>query len=143
MKYPFAVLWLAAALGGAPAEYPAVMAEPNLEKRSELALAEAETAITAAKQAYDQQKADEFRTRLVDVEQLAELSYKSLQDTGKRARRSPKYFKRAELRLRTIMRRLTGLGGEVSVDDRPLVESALARVNGVHEQLLHDIMTKK
>ena len=110
MKYVLTILLAAAALRAAP-EYPAVLAEPNLEKRSELALVEAESAITAAKHAYDTQKAEDFRTRLSDVEQLAELSYKSLQDTGKRARRSPKYFKRAELKLRNILRRLACLSG--------------------------------
>ena len=142
MKYLCAVAMCSGVLAVA-AEFPSVMAESNLEKRSELALAEAESAIASAKQAYDQQKTDDFRARVADVEQLAELSYKSLQDTGKRARRSPKYFKRAEMRLRTILRRLAGLSADVSVDDRPLVESARARVNGVHEQLLHDIMTNK
>ena len=140
MKYIFAVLVLAFAAGATP-ENPAVMAESNLEKRSELALQEADTAITAARQAYEAQEREAFRARVSDVEQLAELSYKSLQDTGKRARRSPKYFKRAELKLRGILRRLAGLSAEVSADDRPLVEAARSRINGVHEQLLHDIMT--
>jgi hypothetical protein len=123
--------------------FPTVMAEDNLEKRSELALKEADKAITAAKVAYEAQNAGDFRARLSDVEELVQLSYKSLEDTGKRARRSPKYFKRAELRIRALMRRLESLGNDVSFEDRPAVEAIRKELNTVHETVLHDIMSKK
>jgi hypothetical protein len=125
------------------AEFTAVMAEPNLEKRSALALKEADNSITAAKKAYDEKNPDEFRDRIQDVQELVNLSYKSLQDTGKRARKSPKHFKRAELAIRTMIRRLESLSNEVSVDDRDVVTSAKNALNDVHETVLHDIMTKK
>jgi hypothetical protein len=127
----------------AAGNFPAVMAESNLEKRSELALREADKAITAAKTAYESQNVTDFKARVSDVEALVQLSYKSLQDTGKRARRSPKYFKRAEMGIRALLRRLVSLENDISVDDKPIVEAARKELSSVHETVLEDIMTKK
>ena len=124
-------------------EFPAVMAEPNLEKRSDLALLEADRAITGAKKAYEERKMQDFKLRVADVEELVQLSYKSLQDTGKRARKNPKYFKRAEMSVRALMRRMDTLAGEVAHQDRDFVTDAHQRLNEVHDNILHDIMTKK
>jgi hypothetical protein len=126
-----------------PAEFPTVMAEENLEKRSALALKEADGAITAAKKAYDERSSADFRSRLADVRELVNLSYKSLNDTGKRARKSPKHFKRAELAIRGLVRRLETLASEVSVDDRDPVTATIKALNDVHGNIVHDIMTKK
>jgi hypothetical protein len=131
---------IAAATAG---DFPTVMAEPNLEKRSELALKEADAAITAAKAAYEGGDIAGFKGKTGDVVDLVQLSYKSLQDTGKRARRSPKHFKRAEHRIRALMRRLDTFAVEVSVDDREPVLSARKELNEVHETVLLDIMSKK
>jgi predicted component of type VI protein secretion system len=122
---------------------PAVMAERNLEKRSELALQVADESITAASKAYADESAPKFEQYIQSVEELTQLSLKSLHDTGKQARKSPKYFKRAELKLRSLLRRLSTLSNEVSVDDRPRVEATRKVVSEIHEQLLHEIMSKK
>jgi hypothetical protein len=139
--------WLCCSLLGlatvAGEEYPAVMAESNLEKRSELALLEADRAVSAAKKAYDEKNTQDFKVRVADVEELVELSYQSLQDTGKRARKSPKFFKRAELAIRALLRRLDSLANEVSAQDRDIVTAAHKNVNQIHDNVLHDIMTKK
>ena len=83
-----------------------VMAEQDLQKRSDLALQEADEEISAAAKAYSVAGAnEEFEKHLVSAGELAQLSLKSLQDSGKRARKQPKYFKRAELKLRGLMRR--------------------------------------
>ena len=124
-------------------EYPAVMAEPNLEKRSALALKQADEMIEAAGKAYDQNNLAEFRTALKATTELVDLSYKSLVDTGKRARKDPKHWKRAELSIRTMMRKLDSLAVAVSVDERDIVTSARNHLSDVHDQVLHDVMTKK
>ena len=124
-------------------DFPAVMAEPNLEKRSEIALQEADRAITAAKKAYEEKNLQDFKARVTDVEGLVQLSYKSLQDTGKRARSKPKFFKRAELTIRALIRRLDTLATDVALDDRDVVAQAHKRLNEVHDNVLHDVMTKK
>jgi hypothetical protein len=143
MKLLFSFLLLGTLVSAQAGDFPIVMAEQNLEKRSELAVREADKAVTAAKSAYDSQKTDKFKTSLSEVVELVQLSYKSLQDTGKRARKSPKYFKRAEHGIRAIMRRLDSLANEVSIDDRAVVESAHKELSQVHETVLHDIMSKK
>jgi hypothetical protein len=143
MKLLISMLLLGGFACTAEDDFPAVMAEPNLEKRSELALKEADKTISAAKVAYEQQKMSEFRERLTDTEELVQLSYKSLQDTGKRARRNPKWFKRAEMNMRGLMRRLDSLSNDVGLEDREAVIAVRKSVGDVHETVLHDIMTKK
>lgn len=123
---------------------PAVMAEDDLEKRSEVALKAAEESISAAAKTYSSGgEVDVFRQHIATAKDLTDLSLKSLNDSGKRASKNPKYFKRAELKLRSLLRRMTNLSNEVSVEDRPVVEAAQKSMSDVHEQLLHNIMSKK
>ena len=143
MKRLISSLLFVAAGAVAAGTYPTVMAEPNLEKRSELALKEADGRITAAKKAYDENDMKEFSAHLSETQELVELSYKSLVDTGKRARKSPKYFKRAEQNIRTLIRRLDSLAADVGLEDREKVTTARNEINEVHDDLVHDIMTKK
>ena len=141
----YRLLIIMAAATCAFADVPAsVMAEPDLEKRSELALKVADDLIGAAAKAYaDGPELKTFEQHLSAVEELTQVSMKSLQDSGKRASKSPKYFKRAELKLRSLLRRLTTLSNEVSVDDRPRVEAVMKTMSETHEQLLHQIMARK
>ena len=121
-----------------------VMAEPNLEKRSDLALKEAENELTAATNVYaGASELKAFETHIEAVGSLAQFSLKSLRDSGKRANKSPKYFKRAELKLRSLLRRLDNLQREVSGEDRPAVEKTKTLVSTVHDQILSDIMSKR
>jgi hypothetical protein len=143
MKLLISVLLCASLASAAESEFPTVMAEENLERRSELALQEADRMITAAKKAYEENVMQDFKARVTDVEELVQLSYKSLQDTGKRARRNPKFFKRAEHNIRALMRRLDSLATEVALDDRDFVTAVHRRVSEIHDNVLHDVMTKK
>ena len=124
------------------ADLSQVRAEPNLEKRSELALEYANAALNQAKKAYEETSTD-FPTQMDEVRQAVELSYQSLHDTGKAARRSPKYFKRAEMRMRALIKRLDNLEREVGLEDRLPVDEAKKRIIQVHDQVLFDIMSKK
>jgi hypothetical protein len=122
----------------------AVLAEHDLQKRSDLALQEADEQISAASKAYSPSgERKEFEKHLAAVGELAQLSLKSLRDSGKRARKQPKYFKRAELKLRSLLRRLDTLEKEVLVDDRPPVAKTKSVLTEVHEQVLQDIMSKR
>ncbi len=119
----------------------AIRQEPNLERRSDLALANASTAMDAARDAASDEP--KMKAALEEVRQSVDLAYQSLVDSGKSARRSPKFFKRAELKTRELMRRLEGLAQAVDVDDRAFVESVRDRVSKVHDDLIQDIMQKK
>jgi hypothetical protein len=117
--------------------------EPNLERRSELALAYANTALDQAREAYDAGDVAKTEAALGELRESVELAYQSLEETGKDARRNPKFFKRAELKTRELMRRLDGLRSTVGFEDRPLVEKVRDRVAEVHDDLLKGIMSKK
>ena len=114
---------------------------PNLERRSELALENASAAMDVARDA----ASDEVKLKpaLQELRDSVELAYQSLVDSGKSARRNPKFFKKAELKTRELMRRLEGLALAADVDDRVLVESVRERVSKVHDDLIQDIMQKK
>jgi hypothetical protein len=120
---------------------PAVLAEKDLEKRSELALKAADDQITAASK--DPADVKALTQYLSDIEELSRLTYSSLQDTGKRASKNPKYFKRAELKLRSMMRRLDTLEQEVAAEDRPAVGKLRTTMSEIRDHILHDIMSKK
>jgi len=119
----------------------AIKSEPNLERRSEMALDYAQTQLDAARDAYNGGDLAKWRSALDELGAAVELSYRSLQETGKNARNN-KHFKRAELKTHELVRRLDGLRQSVSVDDRDAVEKVRAKVSEVHDELLQGIMSK-
>ncbi len=141
--YSFAALLLLSSGAFLNADVEKVKAEPKLERRSALALDEAESVLVSAQKDYEAGNIDEFRKGLQEASELTDLSYQSLQDTGKRARRDPKWFKRAEQRLVVILRRVDALAKDVASDDRAAVESVQKKMREVHDQLVQDIMTRK
>ena len=120
-----------------------IKTEPNLEKRSELALDNAGTALDQAREAYNSGDVSKMEFALHEVEASVELAFQALTDTGKDARRNPKFFKKAELKTRELIRRLEGVREIVSYQDRALVEIVRDRVAEVHDNLLKGIMSKK
>jgi hypothetical protein len=120
-----------------------VKSEPNLEKRSERALDYANLALDAARDDYNAGNIDKTQTELEEVCDSVDLAYESLADTGKDPRKDPKFFKRAELRTREILRRLEGLAPGMSGVDHGTLEKVRARISDVHDNLLKGIMTKK
>src|SRR5271165_34350 len=119
----------------------AIKLEPNLERRSELALGNASAAMDAARDASGDEA--KLKEALHELRESVDLAYQSLVDSGKSARRNPKFFKKAELKTRELMRRLEGLAQAVDAEDRVLVEGVRERVSKVHDDLIQDIMQKK
>src|SRR5690349_16691853 len=60
------------------ADVARVKAEPNLERRSALALDEAESMLTAARKSYDGGQIEQFKSELKQTAELIDLSYESL-----------------------------------------------------------------
>ena len=120
----------------------AAKAEPDLEKRSELALVNADHAVDDARTAYSDGKPQATQAALDQLVQLVDLSYESLQQSHKEPRKS-KYYKRAEMQLQALLRRLSGLKDEVGYESRPAVEAVLKKVSEVHDQIIADIMSRK
>lgn len=119
-----------------------VKLEPNLEKRSELALINANSALDAARDAYKNGDIDATKNELSEVGESVDLAYEALSDTGKDPRKD-KFFKRAEMNTRELLRRLEGLGETMSFADRGLVDSVRAKVGEIHDNLLNGVMSKK
>jgi hypothetical protein len=121
----------------------AVKSEPNLEHRSELAITNANQALDNARNAYD--SGDEAKTEgaLKEVEESVDLAFDSLAQTGKDPRKSPRYFKKAEMSLRLLLRRLEGVGQNFGVLDRPRIEALRDHVSQIHDNLIQGIMSKR
>ncbi|MEO8097796.1 MAG: hypothetical protein ABI811_08855 [Acidobacteriota bacterium] len=118
-----------------------VKSEPKLEKRSELALQYANTAIDAARTAYQDGRFEQTEAALGEVKDAVALSYDSLLATGKNPRKSSGPFKNAEKATRELLRRLAGLRDLMSSVDHSVVDPVVEQVTSVHNQLLEGIMT--
>ena len=139
----FVLLAMLLAAQAVRADLAVVRNEPNLEKRSEKALENANSAVDEARKAYKSADLAGFGSWLKEVEESAELSYQSLEDTGKAARRSPKFFKRAEMKMHALAKRLEALGADVDFEDRVLVEAARKKLSDLEDKIVFEIMTKK
>ncbi len=124
------------------ADISAVKSEPDLEKRSELALANADHAIDEARQAYNSGNDQAQQAALNEVKEFVEASYDALEHSNKNPRRS-KYYKNAEMKVRALMRRLTSFREEVGFETRQSVDAVLKKLSDVHDQLINDVMSKK
>lgn len=121
----------------------AIRKEPSLERRSEMALVNADGALDRAREAYGKGEDKVFQAALTEVGESIGLCKQSLDESGKNARKSPKYFKKAEIGIRRLSRRLDNLRIEVSVDDRPAVDPIVTRAHQLQEEILLAIMGKK
>ena len=124
------------------ADTAGVKAEPDPERRSDLALMSADKAIDAARQAYNGGDKEAEQAALNEIQELVNVSIESLESTHK-APRNNKYYKRAELRVTALIRRLRSLRDETSFDGRQAVEAVMNRLSEVHDQLITAIMSKK
>jgi hypothetical protein len=124
------------------ADVSGVKAEPDPERRSDLALIGADKAIDAARQAYNGGDKEAQQAALNEVQELVNVSIESLESTHK-APRNNKYYKRAELKVTALIRRLRSLRDETSFDGRQAVEAVMNRLTEVHDQLITAIMSKK
>ncbi len=124
-------------------DLPSIQQEPNPERRSQLAMDYAGAALDAARSAYQSSDLEKTKASLSEVGDAVDLAYDSLQQTGKEARRDPKFFKRTELATRQLLRRIEGMAESMSFEDRAVAEKVRDRVAAIHEDLLQGIMAKR
>ena len=127
----------------ARADLKQALAEPNLEKRSQLALNNAAAAYKTARAAYEKGENDQVVAAIAEIQESVELAFTSLTQTGKDPRRSPKWFKRAEMDTRELLKRLEAFEHEMGFNDRPMLEKVKAKVVQVHDDLLVGLMEGK
>ena len=125
------------------ADLARVLAESNLEKRSQLALDNAVAAYKSARTAYEKGELEEVAAAAKEIQESIELAYTSLTKTGKDPRKSPKWFKKAEIATRDLLRRLESFQQEMGFSDRPLFDPVKNRVAQVHDELLVGLMEGK
>ena len=119
----------------------AIKSDPNPEHRSELALDYANAALGSARTAYEDGDVAKMQESLDSAGEAVALVLESLDSSGKNPRNN-KFYKRAELRLRDMTRRLEGLRERVGFEDRAAVEKLHEQVTDVHDKLLKSIMGK-
>jgi len=140
------ILAVLLALSFAPvldADLKKALAEPDLGKRSKLALDNAFAAYQAAHDAYQAGALEQVKAGIDEIEQSVDLAYQSLTDTGKDPRKSPRWFKSAELATRDLTRRISSFQDQMSYSDRPLLDKVKSRVQQVHDDLLLGLMEGK
>jgi hypothetical protein len=147
MTARFLLLFTLMLAAGGPAVLRAdlkqVKAEPNLEKRSKLALDLAESTLKEARTVYGNGDTAKVTPLIAQVREAVELAEQSLKETGKNPRKSPKYFKRAEIETRALLKRIEAFQDEMNVNDRPSLDVLRSKVQQVHDDLLMGIMEGK
>ena len=88
----FALAVLLAAAGPARGALDEARAEPNLERRSGLAMDNAMAALREARMAYNVGDLGRTSAKAKEIEESVDLAYASLEKTGKDPRRSPRWF---------------------------------------------------
>ena len=137
MKWAILLLVTAVSLR---ADLSAVMAEDNLEKRSELALKHAEQLLKTTRSAYDAGDMESVKRQLNEMKEAVTRSLDSLLDTKKNPRKKSKYFKKAEIKTRQLMRDVEDLSEAMSVVDRPLCEPLASELGRVNDALVRGIL---
>jgi hypothetical protein len=145
--WPFgpAIFTLAAVLVASPvwATLDEARAEPNLEKRSALAMDNAVAALKELRAAYNAADLEKAMAKAREIEESVDLAYTSLEKTGKDPRRSPRWFKHAEIESNELLRSIDVLQHDMSFEDRSILDKAKERVQQVHDDLLTGLMGGK
>jgi hypothetical protein len=129
--------------GLANADLKAALAERDLGRRSKLALENASGALKAARAAYEKGENDKVAAAAAEIQESVDLAYDSLKSTGKDPRRSPKWFKHAEIETRDLLKKVETLQHDLNFQDRPMLDKVKTRVQQVHDELLTGLMEGK
>jgi len=129
------------ALSPIAADLNSIKAEPDLNRRAELAMAYAEQSLDDAGKAFKAGEIKRADIRMEEVRTAVELACDSLRATH-RAPRNNKYYKRVELSMRTLLRHMDDLVHLAPVEDQEL-PAVDKRVQELHDQILTDIMSKR
>jgi hypothetical protein len=144
MKEPRAALFVVTAVllaVPAHADLSTAKAESNLEKRAAKALDNAQEALNTAQKSYnDDGDLRKTEAALKEVAESVQFAYDSLVATRKNPSKSPKHFKRAEIKTRELMRRLDDFRAQMGSEERQVIEETRDSVQRVHDNLLEGIM---
>jgi hypothetical protein len=114
-----------------------------LGKRSKLALDNAGAVFKEMREAYQKGDTAALTAAAKEFEDSVVLCWDSLESTGKNPRKSPKWFKSAEIETRNLLKKMASLQDDLPFDERPLLDKAKARLQKVHDDLLVGLMEGK
>ena len=112
-------------------------AEPNPIKRAEKALLFADSAFDVAHQSYGSGDVHAGDARLDDMTAALGECVQSLQGIHK-----PSLYKKAEMRVSQLQRRMSGLVENLGLEERGWAEQTSRRLEEIHEKLLDGVMRK-
>jgi hypothetical protein len=121
-----------------PPPLPAqVQAEHNAGKRSELAIALADEAIDRARDYYKKGDIARAEAELADVRGLADECLNAAREAHK-----SRSFKKAEMRVQAIARRVRSLADELGYDQRDTAIRLAEHLESIRDKLLAGVMGK-
>jgi len=138
-----AALFMAIVTGMASADLKSALAERDLGKRSKLALDNASRMMKEARVQFEKGDNDKVAVAAAEIQESVDLAYDSLKSTGKDPRKNPKWFKRAEIETRDLLKKVETLQHDLSFQDRQMLEKLKLRLQQVHDDLLLGLMEGK
>ena len=124
-------------------DWDSVKAEPVLEKRAQRALDFAQERLTEARKHYESGDDAAFGKAVNQTAEGAEYCLASLEAMGKHPSQNVRHYKPAEMRVRELLRRITTLRNDASIEQRPAVVECERRLTVVHETLLDGVMSRR
>lgn len=117
--------------------------EKNPEKSYWLALENANSVLGDARKSLSEGQMEALGKNLDETVESVQFARDKLYSTGKSPSRNSRHFKRAELKMRDLLRKFDGLLQEAGFEDRQPIESAKKKVQRLHDDLLFDIMGRR
>ena len=128
----------------ATAQPDAVKAEPDPNRRAELAVDQADHDLDAAREAWQAGDWDKTQLALKQMKESAELADTSLAETAKqKPPRNNRHYKTVEMKLKELIRRVDAFRLEVDFEQRDTVNVVETRLQELHDQILDAVMTKR
>ncbi len=111
--------------------------EHNPARRSEKALVLADSAFDNARDFYNKGEVDKGDAQLDDMTKALDFCVESLQEA-----RKAKYYKKAELKVALLQRRMSSLLDDIDVQERGWAEQTNRALDQIHDKLLAGVMKK-
>ena len=111
--------------------------ERNPEKRSEMALTYADEALDNARDYYLKGAMSKGDAALENMTHALDACMQSLAMENK-----AKFYKKAELKIAYLQRRLSGVISDISIQQRGWAEQTQRRVEEIHDKILDGVMRK-
>jgi len=117
--------------------------EGDLVRKAREAVRQAEGELSKARQKYSEGFPEEGEKAIAETMRLIEQAYSWLKETKRDPRKQPAGFKDMEVKLRVYKRRLEDLKTTLPLDERAPIETAMARVVEINDELLLGLMSTK